>query len=566
MAEALKRGKFDDVNDGAITFRSEGEIQKSTPMDGLYFNNIMSGITLSLFTYLLTYSFTHSLTHLGSQSARKAESFSDYKFKNILLEYTKVQDDRILDVAVVKEPFRDRYIIYGIDASNGQRYEAQLTSEDVSNLLDGDMLVTSLDNIEVWMAVILKIVLTKVEAFSKFHQHADDQGNSDGDALFTTPAMPSSSRPTSRPGGRGGSKSKPRPRAVAAAPVSSKPTNTSPRAPANTKQVNNKQGNNKAAPTNVKKAATEAPVITAVDEEQARAIAKLQGGIRGKIARKRVASMKQTKKILQESNLGDESELEAHVVKLQGGFRMALAKKKVTQLKQQQQELEEKHKAAVKLQGSFRINLAKKQVKSMKEEAKIKVEPVSAVVPPVKTAVAVKSEQPVAHPVTKQVSAAKSVENNPKKVPAAAPPAKNNTAAKRPVVGGNRAKHGNKPVVEKPTVTNVKPKSEVSTPIPDYDTKVAVESTPTRIPVSMESTPVRVEEPDPIPMVSEPVRVTTAEIRSETAREFVQQVTSSSTKSSPAAKLSPTAEPEIQADNVSKDGEEYQDEVFEEEN
>ena len=62
LAEALKRGKFDDVNDGAITFRSEGEIQKSTPMDGLYFNNIMSGITLSLLTYLLTYSLTHSLT------------------------------------------------------------------------------------------------------------------------------------------------------------------------------------------------------------------------------------------------------------------------------------------------------------------------------------------------------------------------------------------------------------------------------------------------------------------------------------------------------------------------
>jgi hypothetical protein len=511
-----------------------------------------------------------------------------------LLEYTKVQDDRILDVAVVKEPFRDRYIIYGIDASNGQRYEAQLTSEDVSNLLDGDMLVTSADNIEVWMAVILKITLTKVEAFSKFHQHADDQGNSDGNALFTTPAMPSSSRPTSRPGGRGGSKSKPRPRAVAAAPVSSKPTSTSPRAPANTKQVNSKQGNNKAAPTNAKKAAVEAPVTTAVDEEQARAIAKLQGGIRGKIARKRVESIKQTKKILQESKLGDESELEAHVVKLQGGFRMALAKKKVTQLKQQQLDLEEKHKAAVKLQGSFRINLAKrqvksmkeeekhkaavklqgsfrinlakKQVKSMKEEAKSKVEAVPAVVPPVKAAVAVKSEQPVAHPVTKQVSAAKSVENNAKKVPAAAPPAKNNTAAKRPVVGGNRAKHGNKPVVEKPTVTNVKPKSEVSTPIPDYDTKLAVESTPTRIPVSMESTPVRVEEPHPIHVVSEPVRVTTAEIRNETAREFVQEVTTSSTKSSPAAKLSPTAEPEKQADNASKDGEEYQDEVFEEEN
>lgn len=33
--------------------------------------------------------------------------------RNLLLEYSKVQNDRVLDVAVVKEPFKDRYIIFG---------------------------------------------------------------------------------------------------------------------------------------------------------------------------------------------------------------------------------------------------------------------------------------------------------------------------------------------------------------------------------------------------------------------------------------------------------------------
>lgn len=60
LAEILKRGKFGDANDGAITFRSEGEVQKASHMDGLYFNNIMSGI----FPFLTQlYSATSSLAY-----------------------------------------------------------------------------------------------------------------------------------------------------------------------------------------------------------------------------------------------------------------------------------------------------------------------------------------------------------------------------------------------------------------------------------------------------------------------------------------------------------------------
>lgn len=92
---------------------------------------------------------------------------------NILLEYTKIQDNAILDIAVIKEPFRDRYAIFGIDVDTGQRYELRLTSEQVSSILDGDILVTSLDNLEVWMKLLNKITLTKVEQFAKLFNSTD---------------------------------------------------------------------------------------------------------------------------------------------------------------------------------------------------------------------------------------------------------------------------------------------------------------------------------------------------------------------------------------------------------
>ena len=87
--------------------------------------------------------------------------------RSILLEYTKVQDNRVLDIAVLKEPYRDSYVIFGKDIEDGQRYELRLSSEDVSNILDGDILVTSVDNVEVWMALLQKVKLNKCDFFTK---------------------------------------------------------------------------------------------------------------------------------------------------------------------------------------------------------------------------------------------------------------------------------------------------------------------------------------------------------------------------------------------------------------
>lgn len=124
-----------------------------------------------------------------SQSARKPEYGADgtepesrsenqrTRPNNVLLEYTKIQDGRVLDVAVLKEPFRDRYAIFGIDVDDGQRYELRLTSDEVSSILDGDMLVTSVDNVEVWMALLNKVNLQKVGYFARLPFSAEEVDN-----------------------------------------------------------------------------------------------------------------------------------------------------------------------------------------------------------------------------------------------------------------------------------------------------------------------------------------------------------------------------------------------------
>lgn len=101
-------------------------------------------------------------------SARKYQEKDSSNSLKVLIEYTKVQNGRVLDIAVIKEPFQDKYAIFGLDVEIGQRYEIKLSSDDISNLLDGDILVTSLDNIEVWVVLLNKIVLPKVDQFSKY--------------------------------------------------------------------------------------------------------------------------------------------------------------------------------------------------------------------------------------------------------------------------------------------------------------------------------------------------------------------------------------------------------------
>jgi hypothetical protein len=87
--------------------------------------------------------------------------------KNLILEHWKIQNGRVLDLAVLKEPFEDRFSILGIDVDNGQRYQLSLSSEEVTNALEGDMVITTFENPNVWMALIEKVNLRPVVAFIK---------------------------------------------------------------------------------------------------------------------------------------------------------------------------------------------------------------------------------------------------------------------------------------------------------------------------------------------------------------------------------------------------------------
>ena len=65
------------------------------------------------------------------------------------------------------------YFSLGIDIDNGQYYENHLSSEEVASILEGDMLVTSVDNVEVWMTLLTKITLNPVQSYTKASKAAD---------------------------------------------------------------------------------------------------------------------------------------------------------------------------------------------------------------------------------------------------------------------------------------------------------------------------------------------------------------------------------------------------------
>jgi hypothetical protein len=258
----------------------------------------------------------------GSLSARKSEPDNRESKSsgghNILLEYTKIQDGRVLDVAVIKEPFRDRYAIFGVDVDNGQRYELRLTSEAVSSILDGDMLVTSVDNVEVWMALLNKVSLFQVQAFAQLPTKQDieetekNNSNNNIDNNSFEPSKPTAARPSSRPGGRNSSKaneettsenSKRQIQFQSESPVA--PLNVEPKIPPKPSSDSNSSRPTPFIVSSPKKDESveeveqvvadeeELPDFTKMTEEEKRqhdwGASKIQASFRGKVARKNIA-------------------------------------------------------------------------------------------------------------------------------------------------------------------------------------------------------------------------------------------------------------------------------------
>lgn len=84
--------------------------------------------------------------------------------KNILLfEYSKIQDDRVIDLAVTKNNAEDdQYTVYGIDVDSGQKYELHISA----GLLEGNMLITAVNDPQVWMALLNQRELLPVDDYS----------------------------------------------------------------------------------------------------------------------------------------------------------------------------------------------------------------------------------------------------------------------------------------------------------------------------------------------------------------------------------------------------------------
>jgi hypothetical protein len=89
------------------------------------------------------------------------------KPKNLILEHWKIQDGDVLEVAVLKAPYEDQYSILGIDNKNNKKFQLDISSEQVTDELEGDFLVTSLENPEVWKALLEKVNLRCVSEFTR---------------------------------------------------------------------------------------------------------------------------------------------------------------------------------------------------------------------------------------------------------------------------------------------------------------------------------------------------------------------------------------------------------------
>lgn len=327
-----------------------------------------------------------------SYSARRAEP--DEAVRNVILEHTKVQDGRVLELAVIKEPYQDQYSIYGIDVDNGQKYELKLTSEDVASILDGDILVTSVDNVMVWLMLLNKCKLYPVDSFSRNQKRkndyqddeyqefddpfedAEDPSNLEDKTLgemdesFFFPAAPKATRPSTS-GGRAGR------RRGGGGTAGSKKERTGYTAEQGLFGLGETSGSDLKS-NNQSPSRDDFADNYLDDDVDENSVIKIQSKIRSSLAKKKVDLLKKEKE-----------EQEVAAIRLQSKIRTSFAKKKVDKLKNEKysadrarsankrekdilekkmKEEKEEQEAAILLQSITRRKLANKKIESLKKE------------------------------------------------------------------------------------------------------------------------------------------------------------------------------------------------------
>jgi hypothetical protein len=101
--------------------------------------------------------------HSNNQAADSVLLNKEHDCSILLFEYSKIQDDRVLDIAVTKDSIDDDdYTIYGIDVDSGQKYELHISA----GLLEENILVTGVNDPNIWMALLNGRPLLAVDEFT----------------------------------------------------------------------------------------------------------------------------------------------------------------------------------------------------------------------------------------------------------------------------------------------------------------------------------------------------------------------------------------------------------------
>lgn len=86
---------------------------------------------------------------------------------NVLFDLSIKHGDLHIEAVVIKESSADSYRVFGIDVLSGQRLESHFSTAEVMTILEGSMLVTSLEKRSVWELLLRKVNLGKVSAFTR---------------------------------------------------------------------------------------------------------------------------------------------------------------------------------------------------------------------------------------------------------------------------------------------------------------------------------------------------------------------------------------------------------------
>lgn len=108
-----------------------------------------------------------SMGSSSQESATSSDQLRDSHIKfQIILQQTLLLLQKNLHVVVIKESYQESFIVCGIDILSDQRYELQITREDVESILGHKVHAASLEEEDMWVAILPRVKILPVLKFS----------------------------------------------------------------------------------------------------------------------------------------------------------------------------------------------------------------------------------------------------------------------------------------------------------------------------------------------------------------------------------------------------------------